>query len=243
VQTPESPSPARLSWLIFAAAVLAGLGLLGDVARLSVQGRHAPVSHLIALPLLAFWIPAGLLFVAAAVVGMLGMLGRVEPRLSRLPLLALAFIGFVDLFILPDVRPMLPAYDVAVPLSALAEELPQYTTAGKLPTTVEELSPVAELLGSPSLLVDGVRPERWALVVRQGCSGPIESAPGTQAGTLLYCVSPDATRAWISAVALNDTLFGQADVARSRGSVLSVEARAPVAANPSPPAPPTNDGG
>ncbi len=222
---PTPPVPAldasgRLSGWTFAVAAVAGTALLGDTVRLYAEGRSAPVSHLVAVPMLAFWIPAALVFGASLVVGVMALRGKLLGRLSRMPMLVLALIGFVDAFMLPDVRPPLSAFDVSLPLQVVGQGIEAQAEGGKLPVTVEELLPTVSAVGAPSLLVRGVRPAQWALVVRTDCTAAVDSAPGTAAGTMIYCVSADRRRAWLTAVAPTEERFGEASVARVNGSPL-----------------------
>jgi hypothetical protein len=202
--------------------------------HLYARGRSAPVAHLVALPMLAFWIPAALVFAASLAVGVLALRGALRPRLSRVPLLVLALIGFADAFILPDVRPPLATFDVALPLQLVGRGIEELAQGEKLPATVEELAPTVAAVGPPSLLVRGVRPTQWALVVRTGCTGAVDSAAGTAPGTMIYCLSADRHRAWLTAVAPTEEQFGEAGVAGFNGTPL-VQRIEPAAGEAQPP--------
>ena len=217
---PPVPATGRLSWVAFGATTMLGAALNGDCLRLAVLGHRAEVAHLVGLPPLWFWAPAAVLFLASLAVGALAMRGVLQARLSRVPLLIAVVLGFMDAFVLPDVRSSLPTLDVLIPVEQLGEAVQEMAKGGTLPSTVEELSPAVAGLGSPSLLVHGERPDHWALVVRTDCTAPIDSAPGTSGGTVLYCVSADRHRAWITAVALTDATFSHAEVARMHGQTL-----------------------
>jgi len=227
----------RTRLLINAAALLLLLVLFGGDLSDGLRARGAPAAALLRMPNLAFASGALLVGLAAAGVSVWGWWkGREDDfRGYRLLPIAMSVLVFVNLFVLADERPPFQSHEVAAAALGHLEERASYLgEAGTVPTAREVLEPILAELGQPPYLAYGQAPGRWDLIVRTGCSGPLDDVGTLATGTLVYCAAPDASRAWVTAVGLPwNQRFGSPQwVSTPRGVLVAVVEPAP------PPAPP-----
>jgi hypothetical protein len=231
--------------LVSNVACLVALGWIygGDLTD-ALQARGAEVSAFLAPPRVGW--PAGVL---VATVGVLGVVawglwrGRGEDfkGYRLLPILLVSAL-FMDLAFSESQLPM-PSTDVAVlSLRHFQQQAQALATEQAVPADPAVLRALLDELGEPPYLVRGTRAGAWSLQVRENCEGPIAEAPGTQAGTLLYCVSPGREQAWITLVGLRAgerfgapavlSVGGEPHVALVRTASVETEEEEPGAALP-----------
>lgn len=197
---------APRSTVIVHAAFLVLLGWFygGDL----LDAARVPGAEVSALtePPSALFAGAVLLFTAIAlgiaVGGALRGRGRDFKGYRLLPVIGVVAL-FVDVFAISAQKlPMSASDQLGIALEQLRMALEERSSPQAGVVTEEAiLREEVARLGSPPLLVRGVRPAAWGLQVRRECDGPVTEAPGVQAGTILYCASADRRRAWLTAVA------------------------------------------
>lgn len=241
---------------INAAALLLLLVLFGGDVVDALRARSAPVAALLLPPNLGFAIAALVVGFATAGVSAWGWWrGREDDfRGYRLLPIAVSVLVFLDLFVLNEDRPPYHSHEVvAAALSHLEQRAIYLGEAGRVVSSRAPLEPILAELGAPPYLHHGARIPAWTLVVRSGCTGPLLEADGLAAGTLVYCVAQDETRAWLTAVGLPwNERFGAPQVVTSPKGVLlgvvepapppapahGLEALPPLRPSPAAPAPP-----
>ena len=218
--TPPASTAKRPGWIAPALAGLLAAALSFDQLRIGWRAAHAPVSHLFSAPPLALWFPlCGLVLgsVGAAAFGV----RRRDVRLTRLPAMTLAVVLFVEVFLVPQVRPIDATGDaVGAQHIAAAETQALAMHLGHLPRTAEELRPALAKLPPPPYLLRGQALPTWSLWVRTDCAGPVAKAPDVAAGTLIYCLAPGGAKAWITVVGRSSSRFGPAEVISAEGKAL-----------------------
>ena len=139
-----------------------------------------------------------------------------------LPIVGVVAI-FVDLFLISSEKlPVSSADQLAYGLSEFRSAV-QAKSSERTGVLTDEAALREELarLPSPPYMIRGVRPQAYTLQVRYDCDGPVNDAPGAQAGTVIYCVSADRKKAWITAVALPiGEKFGSPTIFRRGDEVL-----------------------
>lgn len=207
----RAPPP---KWLGPGIATAVSVAVAGDRIWLGWRARSAEVSHLLSAPPLWLWIPALVLALAALPIA-LSLAARRGDRFARVPLLVAVVVVFVELFVTPAVEPPGGAGTSEILVRGAAAMIEsQLADPERLPQTTEELSAALEQLAAPPYLIRGIRPAAWKLRLQSHCTGPALSADGASAGTLLYCLSPDGKRAWITAVGLASATFGRPELLR-----------------------------
>jgi hypothetical protein len=189
---------------------LAGVGVLGwlyggDLLEYR-RALGADVSAMTELPSAGMAIGACLAGAAALGAAGWGVL-RTKPdgfRGYRLMPIAVVVLLFVDLFVLGAARgPNIPSADrLAAAMDHFADEARQRSRPGAVLADSQALDGLLADLGPPPYLSRGVRVPRYALVLRQGCEGPVTASSGAPVGTVFYCISSSGDRAWVTAVAL-----------------------------------------
>ncbi len=179
--------------------------LYGGDLLLRVRAAGAPVAALAALPSL----PLSLLGTALALGGVaLLVVARARPvparwRPRRLALGATLAFALVDLSVFSARGASLGATNqLLLAVHGLADELNARAAPEGVPRDPVLLEEAVSALGPVPLFVDGERVPRWQLQLRERCDGPAPDAAGAAPGTLVYCVSVDRQRAWVSLVAL-----------------------------------------
>jgi hypothetical protein len=111
---------------------------------------------------------------------------------------------FVDFFVISANRPpeLPPAQQLENTLRVFSASIAERSIGPHVPEDPNVVGPLVEGLGRPPYLVQGRRPEHYALQLRRDCDGPIREAPGATVGAVLYCVSADRKTAWITVQAL-----------------------------------------
>lgn len=191
--------------LINGAALLLLIFLYGGELADWLRAREAPVAAFLAPPEVGFAMLALGVGLATALVTLWGWrAGRDDTfRGYRLLPIAASILVFVDVFVLGANRSPYQSHEVvAAALSHLQERATYLGEAGRVPTSREQLEPILIELGQPPYLVRGRTLPAWILVVRTGCTAPSLDVEGLGPGTVIYCVSADETRAWITAVGL-----------------------------------------
>ena len=170
-----------------------------------VRARSSAAAALTELPRIAFAIPVLVLTLVAGGVVALAALKRRDSAFKGyrlLPILLVVAI-FVDVFVLSETRvPISSADQSAIALHLFARTLSLMSRNQTVPSDASALDQMVHEMGPPPYLEHGRRPDRFALQVRENCEGPIDSAPGARAGTLLYCVSKDRRQGWLTLVGL-----------------------------------------
>jgi hypothetical protein len=218
--------------LLANAACLLTLGwLYGGDLRDALRARGAEVSAFMSPPRLVW--PAVVLAATAVVLGIVlwGLArGRVEGfKGYRLPPILLVSALFFDLVLAESQLPLHSEELAFLALRQFQERAEALSQGDTVPARPEELQPLLADLGQPPYLVRGVRVPSWSLQVREDCQGPVQEAPGLAVGTLIYCVAPGHTSAWVTLVGLPaGERFGVP-------SVLSVEGQPHVAVVRPPP--------
>ena len=198
----------------------------GDLVRVT-RARHAPVSAMRELPNAPFAIAALAICGLAALVAIAGLARGRDAAFKGFRLLPIGAVVmlFADLFVVPTDRVPVPsAQQLSIAMQLFAHQASQRIDAGRVPTDEALLSSLASSLGTPPYLLRGRPAPGYRVQVRLGCSGPLHEAPGAEVGTLLYCVSPDEKKAWVSAVGLPaERDFGAPAVFSRAGVVQWVE--------------------
>jgi hypothetical protein len=198
----------------------------GDAIR-AVRAQHAWVSALAQPPELGFAILSLVLVLAAAgwaAVGLVQRQGRDFKGYRALPICAVVLL-FVDVLVLPSsALPLRSADQLALNLQLFGELASEQMHDGMAPSDPAVLQALASKLGPPPYLVHGEPLHHFQIQIREGCDGPLKSAPGVEVGTLLYCLAKDGKTAWVSAVALPaEVQFGDPAVFSREGVVQWVQ--------------------
>lgn len=209
--------------LVPAGSLLAVFGLWGVDLVTWFRARGAPVAAIPEPPNVGWAVAVlalGLLLLGVCAFGWLRGRGP-EFRLYRLPPILLVTCLFVELFFFAAERvPLSSGERLQVALQVLGRAASQASQEGQVPRDPTVLSRLAAGLGSPAYLVHGKPAGPFRLTVREGCDGPVREAPGSQVGTLFYCVARDGKSAWVSAVALPDEATYGSPALYSRGGVV-----------------------
>ncbi|NPD25696.1 hypothetical protein [Corallococcus exiguus] len=149
-----------------------------------------------------------------------------------LPILLVVAL-FVDLVLAESRTPLDPPEMAAVALQRFQGEAQKLATVESVPSRSQVLQPLVDALGSPPYLERGASVPAYTLQVRTDCEGPARDAPGTRAGTLLYCVARDGKQAWVTLVGLPaEVRFGAPSVLSQRGEPRVAVVRAQIPADP-----------
>lgn len=203
-------------------ALLAWLygGDLSDAARAS----SSEVAALSAMPSVAY---AGAMVVLAAIGGGLTVVGVLKKRdrawkgYRIMPIVTLVGL-FVDVLIVSaDKTPFPSAQRAAVAIQLVEQRAGELASPDSVPTDSAKLQAIVDELGPPPWLVKAQPLPKWTLQVEQGCAGPKLDRGSAGAGTLIYCVSPDRSQAWITAVGLpREERFGAPQLVASGGQPM-----------------------
>ncbi|HVG59630.1 MAG TPA: hypothetical protein VNA24_13820 [Hyalangium sp.] len=237
--------PSRKLLLANAGCLLLLAWLYGGDVRDALQARSAEVAAFTELPSLVR--PAAVLVIGVLALGsaVWGLLRRRGDDYKGYRLLPLVLVGalFVDL-VFAERRVPLGSLDLAsLSLQSFHSQVQGLATADAVPADPGVLNPLLEKLGRPPYLVRGQPLSQYTLLVRQDCEGPARSAPGLQAGTLIYCVAPSRKGAWITLVGLPaERRFGAPEVVSVGGEArfLLVEP-VPLGEESGPPASPSGE--
>ncbi|QAT87417.1 hypothetical protein EJ065_5887 [Corallococcus coralloides] len=149
-----------------------------------------------------------------------------------LPIL-LVLALFLDLVLAEGRTPLDSPEMAAVALQRFQNEAQKLATVEAVPARFPVLQPLVDALGPPPYLERGTPVPAYTLQVRTDCEGPVHDAPGTRAGTLLYCVARDGKQAWVTLVGLPaEVRFGAPAVLSHRGAPRVAVVRAPLPAEP-----------
>lgn len=196
----------RVSTVVLPAGALLGVLVLWGVDLLTVFRAHRAVVAAVPEPPNLPWalgvLAVGLILAVACAVGWRRGRGP-EYRAYRLPPILLVTALFVELFVFgADRVPLTSAERLQVTMQLLAQTASQASHDGQVPRDPAVLARFAAQLGTPPYLLHGAPAGPFHIQVREGCEGPVQDAPGSALGTLLYCVAKDGRSAWITAVAL-----------------------------------------
>jgi len=145
----------------------------------------------------------------------------------------------VEIFAVPRCRLPLPADEIVYAQASLLEPEAFVEEDGLYTTSADKVQAGLGPYEAPFLGRDGEAMGRWRAVVRTACAGPVAEVPAAmEPGALLYCVSADRTKAWLSFVGLKG-LAGEPRIVREEegGATLAWESppkREPEAGEPVP---------
>jgi hypothetical protein len=230
----------ELALTLIAAAVVARVGW--PPFRQAQVLASAPYAE---LPVPPAWLYSGALFLAAASVllAVVLFLRKVDAthfgyRLTAIVAVTLVFVRYVVLGSFAD-----PGGASGAAVQALVRFGQAILASRKdpLPSSVADLTFASKDLGQPPYLARGHRVEKFDVVLRTECTGPVFD-PGTFApGTIFYCLSADLRHAWSTTVGLNGPT-GSPIILRipfsTEPAVFPIDAQSPAA-----PAPAGQDGG
>ncbi len=228
---------ALIAKLLFAAFLLWLYG--GDLVRwLRAQVADVTVmNHLPSLPLalVGSFVAMGFGYVVLAS-AFTAQPANWRPR--RIATIAAVSLLFFDFLVLSSRRPMVPPVEVLIAsINTVAEAAGQASSTQSVardPSILEEaLAPFRDV----PLFVKGERVSGWKVQLRESCSGPATELQTATPGTLIYCVSSDRQRAWVTLVAtVNGATFGAPGIAGTDGVwVGTVGVARPRAEQPGPP--------
>lgn len=205
--------PPKSTWIPAAVAFAILAWMYGTDVADAIRARTSEVAALTALPN-PFYAAGVLCFALAAVAAFVAAMAQRRPADYRgyrlLPILTVLVL-FVDLFVLPNPSAALPAFTTSRAVELLAQQA--RAPDGRLITDAATLEGIAARMEAPHYLAGGVRVPSYAVKVHTDCAGPLLSAAGERAGTLLYCLSAAQDHAWITAVGLpDDQRFGDAAI-------------------------------
>ncbi|MBM4380267.1 MAG: hypothetical protein FJ086_13380 [Deltaproteobacteria bacterium] len=199
-----SPEAKRAWWGGGLSAALLAWLYGGDLSE-HLQAQGAEVYAAVAPPDVVF---AGVVLAALAVClgaagwGLWKRQGPAWKGYRLLPILAVLAL-FMDLFMVHGEAQRLPSHErLSAALDAFAAEVTLKSTPEAVLADPQGLEQLARGLGPPGYLVRGKPLEAFRVEVKTGCEGPAAPAPGTPAGTLVYCVAQDRMQAWVTASAL-----------------------------------------
>lgn len=201
-----SPTPVTYKSVLAANAVSLAVLLWFSLRHLAAASEaRGRVAGLEALPPLWFYGPElALAIVAAALV--LGAWLRKRPpehKLFRVTPVAAVVALALQAFVMPSYFLPFPADALALTQLADAEPSPYLEDDGLFTVDPARVAAAFGEVDTPFLDRDGKKQGRWRAIVQKGCAGAVTELPsGVEAGTVLYCVSADRTRAWLSAVVL-----------------------------------------
>ncbi len=183
-----------------------GVGwLYGADALDAMRAQSAEVSAYLQPPNLVFALGALLaagVGVGATVLGVVQKRDRAWRGFRLLPIVTVVVL-FVDVFFFAAARSPLDSSDrTALTVHTFAEQASQLSSLTAVSTSPPQLQQLADKLGPPPYLVRGEPAKAWAVVVRQGCTGPVTQMSGEPLGTLFYCVAAEAKGAWVTAATL-----------------------------------------
>lgn len=220
--TPRQRAP--LSKLLAGGVALAAAGWLsGHYLRVALEVRGARFVALLALPpawvyaIFCLSVAAVAIYVAAA------WLRGVPPeaRAFRLPAMLLVLIGALHFLVLPTYR-RAPVEQVISAQLELFREMTDFE--GELPADPGAWAGLTTF--PPPFLRDGEPIERWNLLVRRDCEGPVTEAPaGVETGTMIICIGKSGLEAWITPVAVDGEYAGDPAVLRYKGQPVFLELR------------------
>jgi hypothetical protein len=118
------------------------------------------------------------------------------------PIAALMVI-FVDFGVLGSRRLVgTPEQMAQLAVVGVAERAETLSTTDGLPDDAGSFLSFAEDLGPPPYFLHGAPVPKWEVQVRGGCLGLTGDAGAVSPGTVIYCLSADRRRAWVSVVGL-----------------------------------------
>lgn len=213
----------------------------------SAEAAACSVEPSVALALLGVAVALGGLGVLGVALGA-GRDGQWRP-LRLAPIAGLTLL-FVDFLVLSSVQVSVGAEQRAqLALASFAEAAGSAATPAAVPTDPAALRAMAADLGLVPYFSRGARVATWQVEVRERCPGPALDAGAAPPGTLLYCVSADRQRAWVTLVGVREgERFGAPAVVAGDGDWVAEvrpappvrdeeERDAPVGEGPTPPRP------
>jgi hypothetical protein len=215
--------PGRALAVFAAASALLLAWLYGGDLLDFFRARQAPVAAFTELPNVWFAaavVAATLSAAGAFVVGLAKRRGPDYRGYRLLPIVALVSL-FIDLFALSASKvPIGSADHLSMTLQLFQQQAQGLSTRDAVSDDPAALSALLPSLGEPPYLLEGRRAKAYHLQVRSKCDGPAPTAPGTQVGTLIYCVAADRQAAWTTVVALPaEERFGDGAVFTRGGQV------------------------
>lgn len=169
---------------------------VGDLLRL-LRAPFAEVAVLHELPSVPLSLVGSAVAVTFAVTLVLARRRPAGWRPRRLAVIAAVLLIFVDFLVLASRRSTeLPELELAGALNEVTEALNRRSTLERVPTDPRGVDQELSALGPVPLFVRGARVPKWSLEVRRGCTAP-DPRPAAP-GTFVYCVTPDATRGWVT---------------------------------------------
>jgi len=231
-------SPPAASWRgvylanLVSLAIVLGFGVRPLAAAIEVRGRVAALLHVPPWP-----VYAGALLLAAVALA-LEAVARVrglppERRVFRLlPVVSVVFLA-VHVFVVPNCFWPVPMDELVV--GQFAETNPEVLAAkdGRFETEPAAVFAALETYPAPFVGRDGDPLRKWHVVVRTACAGPVTEVPaGLEAGSLIYCVSPERTQAWLTPISVAGSLAGPPAIPVVRGKPGVIALRLDPAARP-----------
>lgn len=224
---PEPPLPS-LRALLFGNALALAFFLWVDIGPL-IQGLHQDDSAFRGTPYASPWpfYALGLAAIAAIAALALCRLIRHGPNpadrsFRLLPIAAIIFVALHLLFIRSVQDPHLPPSMIMTGIFATTALKPLTSDDGRFPTSPQFY---ADALAEtpPPYWRNGEKLSRWNVLIREHCTGPIDTLPGAvEPGTLLVCLSEDRQRAWMSAVGLSRDVVGTPALVQAQQNLLAV---------------------
>jgi|GEM_PF-1520604 len=234
LDTPKPPTPApppNLKALLFGNLLSFALFLWVALGPL-IQGWHQDDSPFRGTPYDSPWqfyalsIAAILAIAAFALFRLVRHGANAADRSFRLlPIATVIFIAIHLLFIRAIQNPHLPPSMLLSSVFATAAFNPLTSDDGLFPTEPRFYAD-AFAQSPPPYWKNGEKLSRWNVLVRERCTGPVNTLPGAvEPGTLLACLSEDRKIAWMSAVGLSRDLVGEPALVHARQKLLSVPLR------------------
>ncbi len=144
-------------------------------------------------------------------------------RPYRLGPIALVLVGTIHFLVLPPYRNAPTEQIVAAQLELFRESTDFGEQLPLEPSAYEAL-----INFPPPFLQDGKQLEKWRLLMRTDCTGPVTEAPaGVETGTMILCIASSREEAWITAVGVQGEFVGPPAIVSYRGTPLLVELRKP----------------
>ena len=225
------PPPPNLKALLVGNILTLALSLWVGLGPL-MQGWHQNDSPFRGTPYSSPW-P----FYALSLAAILGIAAFALFRLIRhgknpadrafrlTPIATVIFIAIHLLFIRAIQNPHLPPSMILSSVFATAAFNPLTSDDGLFPTEPRFYAD-AFAQTPPPYWKNGEKLSRWNILVRERCTGPVDTRPGAvEPGTLLACLSEDRKIAWMSAVGLSHDLVGVPALVHARQKLLSVPLR------------------
>lgn len=206
-QTPEpASSPATWGTVLWsnlaALAIVLWFCLRNLALALEARGK---IAALLAVPPLWLYGPALALAAAAlvaAAVARLRGLPADRPHFRLLPILAVILLA-VEVFAVPRYQLPLSSDELVAAQAAMLDPAAFAEPDGLFTVDGARVSGGLGALEAPFVGRDGAPLGKWRPAVRADCAGAVTELPAAvDVGAVVYCVSADRTRAWLSFVGL-----------------------------------------